>query len=200
MIISILLSVSSLLLIIPSVISEEKIIVTECDKLVSHSEDPDRVAPGVKKVLLVAGTAACRDAVQKYPDNPRLRYQLARVLFYSEVTDESISHLEFAAKAGSEQAQFVLGYIADEGLQGVERSVCIIEDLWFRSAVQGRFAALVSYPRHLALGKFDKCKVQASSAAVLDFLDQAKHKASGYYQNLLVQDVTTQYRNSIDKN
>jgi TPR repeat protein len=194
---SILLIIWVFVFLTPPVISGNHSMVTECDKLVSHVEDPDRVATGVKEVMLVAGTAACRDAVKNDPENPRLRYQLARVLFYSEITEESISHLEFSAKAGSEQAQFVLGYIADTGLQGVTRSPCIVEDLWFRSATQGRFAALVSYPRHVALGKFKDCTIQAGPSEILKFLAKAKEKASGYYQKLLVNDVAVQYNKSL---
>ena len=167
--------------------------VTECDNLVSHPEDPGRVAPGVHDVLLFAGTAACRDAVEKDPDNMRLRYQLGRVLFYSQLTDEAMRNLEFAAEAGSEQAQFVLGYITDSGSQGVKKNACKVEDLWVRSARQGRFAARVSYPRHVAHGKFDGCDIQASSSEIMSFIDEAREQADGYYQQLLVEEVAATY-------
>ncbi len=167
--------------------------ITECDHLVSHSEDPDRVAPGVSGVLLLAGTAACQDAVEKDPDNIRLHYQLGRVLFYSQRTEESIPHLEFAAEGGSEQAQFVLGYITDGGYQGVKKDVCKVEDLWVRSARQGRFAARVSYPRHVANGKFDGCDIQASSSEIIGFLEAAKGQADTYYQEILVEEVLATY-------
>ena len=167
--------------------------ITECDRLVSHPEDPDRVAPGVDDVLLFAGTAACMDAVEKDPDNIRLRYQLGRVLFYSGRTDDSLPHLEFAAANGSEQAQFVLGYITDEGIQGVKKDACKVEDLWVRSARQGRFAARVSYPRHVALGRFDGCDIQASSSEIRSFIDAAREQADSYYQQLLVEEVAATY-------
>ena len=167
--------------------------ITECDHLVSHGEDPDRVAPGVSDVLLFAGTAACMDAVEKDPDNIRLRYQLGRVLFYSQRTEESLPHLEFAAEGGSEQAQFVLGYITDEGVQGVKKDACKVEDLWVRSARAGRFAARVSYPRHVAHGKFDNCDIQASSSEIMSFIDAARGQADGYYQQLLVEEVAATY-------
>jgi TPR repeat protein len=170
--------------------------ITECDHLVSHGEDPDRVAPGVSDVLLVAGEAACREAVKNDPDNVRLRYQLARVLFYAQKTEESMPHLNYAADAGSEQAQFVLGYITDEGLQGVKKDPCRVEDLWVRSARQGRFAARVSYPRHVANGKFKGCDIQASSSEIMSFIDAARGQADGYYQQLLVEEVAVTYGTS----
>lgn len=167
--------------------------ITECDMLVSHTEDPDRIAPGVSDVLLVAGQAACEAAVAEDPENRRLRYQLARVLFYSGQTEASMPHLNFAADAGSIQAQFVLGYITDEALQGVKRDVCKVEDLWVRSARQGRFAARVSYPRHVANDKFKGCDVQASSSEIQSFIDAARDQADGYYQELLVEEVAATY-------
>lgn len=170
--------------------------MTECDHLLSHPEDPDRVAPGVEDPLLFAGTAACRDAVEKDPNNPRLRYQLGRVLFYSGSASDSLPHLEFAAANGSEQAQFVLGYITDEGFQGIKKEPCKVEDLWVRSARNGRFAARVSYPRHVAHGKFDGCDIQASPSEIRSFLEAAKAQAAGYYQQLLVDEVMATYEAS----
>ncbi|NKB43664.1 MAG: hypothetical protein GKS03_05235 [Alphaproteobacteria bacterium] len=167
--------------------------ITECDALASHPEDPDRIAPGVDDVLLLAGRAACEAAVAEDPENRRLRYQLGRVLFYAGDTSESMPHLEFAAESGSKQAQFVLGYIIDEALQGLKRDACKVEDLWVRSARQGRFAARVSYPRNVALGKFDGCEIQANSSEIGSFIDAAREQADGYYQGLLVAEVAATY-------
>jgi uncharacterized protein len=173
--------------------SAEGDFITECDALVSHPEDPDRIAPGVGDVLLLAGKAACEAAVAEDPENRRLRYQLGRVLFYGGETTESLPHLEFAAEEGSKQAQFVLGYIIDEALQGITRDACKVEDLWVRSARQGRFAARVSYPRNVALGKFDGCDIQANPSEINSFIEAARGQADGYYQGLLVAEVAATY-------
>ncbi len=168
--------------------------VTECDKLVSHPEDPDRVAPGVHDVKdHAAAIAACEADLKKDPNNRRLRYQLGRVLFYDQQTAKAIPHLEYAATAGSQQAQFVLGYIIDEALQGLKREPCKIEDLWFKSANQGRFAAQVSYPHHVMNALFQGCKLQADSKAIDGYLEKAKAQADGYYQQLLVKTLTSDY-------
>lgn len=168
--------------------------VTECDRLVSHPEDPDRVAPGIEDVKdKAAAIAACEADVKKDPNNRRLRYQLGRVLFYDQQTAKAVPHLEFAANAGSQQAQFVYGYIIDESLQGLKREPCKTEDLWFKSAKQGRFAALVSYPHHVINAKFAGCKLQASPADIDGFLAKAKTTAAGYYQQLLVKTLEADY-------
>ena len=168
--------------------------VTECDKLVSHPEDPDRVAPGIHDVKdHVAAIAACEADLKKDPTNRRLKYQLGRVLFYDKQTDKAIPLLEASATAGSQQAQFVLGYIIDEALQGLKREPCKTEDLWFESAKQGRFASLVSYPHHVMNKLFEGCKQQASAADLDDYLAKAKKSADGYYQELLVKTLTSDY-------
>ena len=59
--------------------------VTECDRLAADPEDPQRPAgvegawwPGGGDYL--AAIAACEEAVARYPDEPRFRYQRARVI------------------------------------------------------------------------------------------------------------------------
>jgi hypothetical protein len=175
--------------------------VTRCDTLVSHPEDPERVAPGVEDVKdKAAAIAACEADVKADPTNRRLHYQLGRVLFYDGQTAKAIPHLETAANAGSQQAQFVLGYIIDEALQGLKRAPCKTEDLWFKSAKQGRFAAQVSYPHHVINGKFEGCKLQATPADIDGFLDKAKGQAAGYYQQLLVKTLAADYARFKAKN
>jgi TPR repeat protein len=112
------------------------------------------------------------------------------VLFYDQQTEKSLPHLQFAADAGSQQAQFVLGYITDEGLQGVKRDPCKVEDLWVKSARQGRFAAQVSYANHVMTGRFGACPQQADAAEIAGFLDAAKKQAGGFgYYAVVLADV-----------
>ena len=70
--------------------------VTECDRLAAHTEDPDKVAPGVSeaKVDLDAAIAACRADVARDPGNPRLLYQFGRALAYAGQIEESLPNLE----------------------------------------------------------------------------------------------------------
>ena len=79
---------------------------------------------------------------------------MGRAYFYDKKFDKGMPPLEYAAKAGSQQAQFVLGYVIDTGQGGTTKDACKVEDLWFKSAKQGRFAAEVSYPHHVVRGMF----------------------------------------------
>jgi len=169
--------------------------VTECDRLASHGSDPERVAPGVSQSEMrkAAAIAACLADTDLQPDNRRLRYLLGRAYFYSGRGEDAMPHLIFAADAGHRQAQFVLGYIYDGGLQGVEQDRCKTESLWLRSARQGRFAALVSYPHHVTRGLFDGCEIGASADEMTTFLETAKGMASDYFRRMWTADVTADF-------
>ena len=169
--------------------------VTECDKLASHGSDPERVAPGVSQsgMRKAAAIAACAADTDLQPENRCLRYLLGRSYFYSWRAEDAMPHLIFAAEAGHRQAQFVLGYIYDGGLQGVEQDRCQAEVLWLRSARQGRFAALVSYPHHVVRGRFDDCTISATKEEMAGFLETAKGMASDYYRRVWTADVTEDF-------
>lgn len=178
-----------------SVAAPDSEAVTECDKLASHGSDPERVAPGVSQSSMrkAAAIAACLADTTIQPENRRLRYLLGRAYFYSGRAEDAMPHLIFSAEAGHRQSQFVLGYVYDSGLQGVEQDKCKTESLWLRSARQGRFAALVSYPHHVVRGQFEDCEVQASIAEIASFLATAKGMASDYYRRMWTADVTEDF-------
>ncbi len=66
--------------------------VTECDRVAAHPDDPLRVARGVetRAMDLPAAIAACRRDLAQDPNNPRLRYQLARALTYAGEVNEAL--------------------------------------------------------------------------------------------------------------
>lgn len=180
-----LLAAAAMLMATPVLAAED---ITDCDRLAAHPSDPDKLVPGVSEAAMdkAAAQAACEAAVAKDPNNRRLRYQLGRAYFYDGKFDKGIPHVAFAADAGSSQAQFVMGYIVDGGQGGVKKDACRVEDLWVKSARQGRFAAEISYPHHAMRGLFKDCKMQAGTAEMEAFLAKAKTQAGGYYERLLV--------------
>lgn len=175
--------------------------VTECDRLAAHGSDPERIAPGVSQsgMAKAAAIAACIAALEIAPDNRRLQYQLGRAYFYSGRTDDAMPHLVKSAEAGHMQAQFVLGYIYDGGLQGVEQDRCQAADLWLASARQGRLASMISYPHHVVRGLFDGCDIEASNDEMAGFLIEAKGMTSDYYRQMLIQDVTDDFQAFVEK-
>jgi tetratricopeptide (TPR) repeat protein len=183
---SIVLAAATLLALSGAALSAEE--VTECDRLAAHGSDPERIAPAVSESGMnkAAAQAACEAAAAEDPNNRRVRYQLGRAYFYDGKFDKAMPHLEFAAAAGSPQAQFVLGYIIDTAQGGVAKDPCKVEDLWVKSARQGRLAAQISYPHHVMRGLFKGCTQQAATDEIEGFLAAAKKQASDYYERLLV--------------
>lgn len=61
--------------------------VTSCDTLAAHPGDPERVADGVSQALMnkPAALAACHEALEADPENPRLNYQ--QILVQQLLTD-----------------------------------------------------------------------------------------------------------------
>lgn len=165
-------------------------IVTDCDRLAAHPNDPDRVTAGVSERLVdtTAAIAACKIAVAAEPANGRLNYQLARALGYARRGKEAAPHRDAAIKADYPQALFVVGYIHLFGLNDAAQDACKAGDLIRRSALKGRQAGLVGFPHWTLSGKFKGCAVKQDKAEMLGFLMQAKAQLNGdYYQTLLVE-------------
>jgi TPR repeat protein len=166
---------------------------TECDRMTSNPEDPDRVAPGVerKDIDLARAIAVCEAQYATDPANVRSRYQLARVLFYAGQSERAVREMKAAADAGYRQAQFVYGALVSNRRDHAPADICVAEHYWLMSARNGRQAARVSYVRHFLNGRFDSCKVQADQAEMKRFLDEAAAASSNYYEGMLIEDLGT---------
>ncbi|MCB2108175.1 MAG: hypothetical protein KDE14_10760, partial [Rhodobacteraceae bacterium] len=157
--------------------------VTECDRLASHPEDPDRVAPAVETSDLQfdAAIAACRADIVREPDNSRLHYLLGRLLFYNKQNEEAVKEVRNAADMGYRQAQFVFGAFINNKRPFAPTDICVLEDYWLKSAIAGRQAARISYVRYALRGKFDGCAHQPDRATLTSLLDAAHVGKPGYY-------------------
>jgi hypothetical protein len=163
--------------------------VTNCDRLAAHPSDPDAVAPGVAQanVKLSKATRACEEAVRRDPENPRLRYQLARTYGYQNRGADAAPHRIAAVNAGYPQSLFVMGYVHVLG-QAAPKDVCLGAELIRLSAFAGRFAGQVGFPAYVLDGTFKGCPVTVSKAELVGFLDAAKtnRQGSDFYARLLV--------------
>ena len=165
--------------------------ITECDRLASHPSDPERVTEGVARqdMKKPAAIEACRAALKKDPDNPRLNYQLARAYGYSGLHKEGDPYRIAAVKAGYPQSLFVVGYIRVEGWDGRTPDPCYGGELIRRSAHAGRFAGLVGFPHYALTGRFEACMDYPAMnvAEMRGFLESAEARADGFYQSILVE-------------
>jgi len=162
--------------------------VTECDRLAAHPDDPDKVAPGVAQeaVDLARAVPACQAAVRADPTNPRLHYQLARTLGYSNRHAEAAPNRVAAVQAGYPQALFVVGYIMTTGWNGNATDLCTGAELVRRSALAGRKAGLLGFPHYVVNGTYAACPVKKEKAELLGFLERAKPSVRGFYEDMLL--------------
>lgn len=160
----------------------------DCDRLAAHPADPERVTSGVEPIAdLPAAIAACRADLARDSTNPRLNYQLARVLTYSGAGGEALPHLERAVAAKYPQALFVTGYVMLEGMAGIAADPCRAASLIHESAVHGRLAGLIGYPAYVLAGRFDACEgLPRDPAHLRSMLATARAGKLDYYQGLLV--------------
>lgn len=165
--------------------------VTACDRLAAHPNDPERVTDGISQAAMdkPAAIEACLEAVASDPGNPRLNYQLARAYGYSGLHAEGRPYRIRALNAGYPQSLFVIGFIRITGWDGAPADPCYGGELVRRSAVAGRFAGLVGFPHYATTGVFAGCGAYPTvgRAEMLGFLQQAKDRADGYYQRILVE-------------
>ena len=164
--------------------------VTECDRLAAHERDPGHVGTPVTRATMdkEAAIAACREAVEADPDNPRLNYQLGRAYGYSGRGEEAMPYRLRALAADYPQSTFVIGYLYMLGAT-IEPDTCKALELWQNSARYRRLAALVSLPRHYLRGDFDECGVEIPNADLRAYLLEAKKVSSDYYVGMLVDEL-----------
>jgi len=167
---------------------------TQCDRLASHPEDPDRITPAVetKDLKFDLAIKACEADLAKDPNNARLHYLLGRLLFYNNQNERAVQEVRLSADKGYRQAQFVFGAFINNKRPFAPTDICLVEQYWLKSAQAGRQAARLSYVRHVVKGKFAGCKVQASKPEMQALLDTAGKDSPGYYERLLIEDLTEQ--------
>ena len=164
--------------------------VTECDRLASHGRDPGHVAPAVSSSGMdkPAAVAACQQAVDADPDNPRLNYQLGRAYGYSGRGEEAMPYRLKALQANYPQSLFVIGYLYSIG-RTINPDVCKTYEFWQRAAGYRRLAALVALPRHSLRGDFEACGPAIPPEDLRAYLNEAKGQSSDYYVGMLVDDL-----------
>ena len=162
--------------------------VTDCDRRASHEDDPFKVAPGKERpqIDLPAAIVACEADLKRDPGNPRLLYLLARVLTYSGRVGEALPFIEKSASLKYPQSLFVTGYLYLDGAYQAPKNACRAGELIRESAVYGRMAGQVGFPKYVLDGRFKGCAVKQDPAELAGFLAAAKAAKPEYYIDLLV--------------
>ncbi len=162
--------------------------VTDCDRRASHDDDPFKVAPGHERpqIDLPAAIVACGADLKKDPGNPRLLYLLARVLTYSGRVAEALPLIEKSASLKYPQSLFVTGYLYLDGAYQAPKNACRAGELIRESAVYGRMAGQVGFPKYVLDGRFKGCAVAQDPKELAGFLAAAKASKPDYYVELLI--------------
>ncbi|MEZ5488050.1 MAG: hypothetical protein R3E75_10550 [Steroidobacteraceae bacterium] len=162
--------------------------ITACDRLAGHPEDPFKVVAGleVPDMDLPAAIDICRKDSAGDPENPRLQYQLGRVLTYAGRSKEAMPHLQNAAAAKYPQALFVLGYLHAEGFAGVTKDTCKAASYLREAGQYGRMAGILALPAYALEGRFKGCESAPDSAEIAAFLTEAKSRNPSFAAGLLI--------------
>lgn len=182
------------LLLCTSVFADD---IHECDLQAAHPSDPDHVGPGRSsgEVILQKAIPACREAVASHPDEARFHYQLGRALTYwadanSGDSAEGFQYVRQAAEMGYTQALFVLGL-----LHLRDGDVCAAEPPTKKAADQGLKSARITYVNAALAGDYKTCGISATRAEMEAYLDGATSQVKGYYENLLLTNLTRRLAN-----
>ncbi|MEY3712925.1 MAG: hypothetical protein RL321_545 [Pseudomonadota bacterium] len=170
--------------------AQAETVITECDRLAAHPEDPQKVTPGVHQndIDYPKAIAACEQALQANPRDPRARYQLARVLFYTNQNERAVAEMKLAADAGHIQAQYIFATFIARSRPFAPTDICLAEQYWRQAATAGRQAARVQYVRFTLQKRFDGCATVASDAELRSFVDGIAKDSKSVYENLFVED------------
>jgi TPR repeat protein len=170
--------------------------VTECDRLAADPHDLNRpsgvVGVPYEYIYMKDATEACQAAVDKFPDQPRMNYELGRVLYENSSLNSKIyawaaKFFQISANMNYAAAQYAFGKLFAEG-EGVTKDE-ITALLWFRKAAEQEYApaqAHIGYMYALGLGGLSK-----NSTLALDWylkaaeqgLDVAQYDAGLSYEN-----------------
>lgn len=163
---------------------------SDCDRLAAHPEDPQRVTPGVTQDAIDYPVAirACETAVVAEPENSRLRYQLARLLFYTNQNQRAVEEMKRSADDNHIQAQYIYGTFVARARPFAPTDICIAERYWRKAASAGRQAARVQYVRYALKGQFARCSGAADDAELQTFVDAAGKDSKSLFETLFVED------------
>ena len=161
-----------------------------CDYMAVNPSDPDQVLPGTARsdIDLPKAIAACEEAMETFPDEPRFSYQLGRVVFYAGDRPRALSLWQHSAAQNYRQSSFLVGLVIDRKYDDLPQDPCMVEQAWAASARLDHFNAQVSYVHSRVNGLFEGCEMHASEKEMAEFLDAAAPDA-GYLGRILISDL-----------
>lgn len=148
---------------------------TRCDVLAAHPSDTQKAAPGVEQedFDIPAARAACRDALNTYPDEGRFAYQYGRSFFYEGDYAAALPYFEQAASSGHAQGQLVLGLVLMGGYAG-DPDVCTAGRWWLAGARQTHLYSKIYLLQNWIDGLFEDCGLDLTDPEAERMIEEAE--------------------------
>lgn len=112
---------------------------TQCDLLTSYDRDHMAVAPAVDIPTLTRtlpdAKIACLNDIAAHPDEPRLKFQLARIFLADGLSDDGLTLMQQVAEQGYPVAQYWIGLMHRDGRLVPQDDEIAAE--WYGRAIQG---------------------------------------------------------------
>ena len=155
-----------------------------CHVLADYQSDPQRLAPGVREGTILASDAvpACREALEKAPNEPRLKLQLGRALIAEGKIEEGLKLAQEAADAGYPGAIYYRGFypVTNGGSSADLRAGWENVRKAWELGVPDAGDLLGAYTRSGLKSSEGEEIVKADPAAALEFYRQASQKGSWF--------------------
>ncbi len=128
--------------------------VPQCDELAGEPLDPQGVTKGrlPNEIDAKAAIAACTEAVAKFPDVARYKYELGRAKLASKDMPGATELFNAAADAGYTRAYYELGYLAERGL-GRAQNMVEANRLYKLASDNGDAYGMLAYGYNLVVGR-----------------------------------------------
>ncbi|WP_158554887.1 caspase family protein [Methylovirgula sp. 4M-Z18] len=128
--------------------------VPPCDDLAGEPLDPQGVSAGKlpNEIDAKPAIAACTEAVAKFPEVARYKYELGRAKLANKDVAEAIGLFNAAANAGYIRAFYQLGYMAERGL-GRAQNMVEANRLYRMGSDGGDAYAMLAYGYNLVVGR-----------------------------------------------
>lgn len=148
---------------------------TNCDLLAAHPSDTQKAAPGVEQedFDIPAARAACREALNTYPEEGRFAYQYGRSFFYEGKYEAALSYFEQAAASGHAQGQLVLGLVLMGGYAG-DPDVCEAGRWWLAGARQQHLYSKIYLLQNWIDDMFEDCGLDLTESEADGMINEAE--------------------------
>lgn len=148
---------------------------TQCDLLAAHPSDTQKAAPGVEQedFDIPTARAACRDALDTYPNEGRFAYQYGRSFFYDGDYGAALPYFKQAAATGHAQGQLVLGLVLMGGYAG-DPKVCEAGHWWLAGARQAHLYSKIYLLQNWIDGLFEDCALDLTESEAAQMIEDAE--------------------------